>query len=128
MKKLVFGIFLMTVVSFSAWAQHDLESVLVGRWGHRDINVTCRSVQPAELTEYFADGTGRAEFGVRRFLRTRRIAVDFTWRVDEDGRVVVETPGETQIFTVVEISDTTVVTERYHPRHGIVRSTSIRRR
>jgi len=128
MKKLVLGIVLMVAVSFFAWAQHDLESALVGVWETHEINVTCRTLLVAESTEFFADGTGRAEFDVRRFIRRRRIAVDFTWSVDEDGRVVIVAEGQTQIYTVVEKSDTMHVTENYDPRHGIIRTTSIRRR
>jgi|GEM_PF-2351744 len=127
MKKLVLGIVLMAAVSFSAWAQHDLESALVGVWQMRDINVTCRSLQVAESTEFFADGTGRAEFNVRRLIRRRRIVADFAWRVDGEGRIVIEIEGQTQIYTVVEMSDTMHITENYDPRHGIIRTTSIRR-
>jgi len=98
MKKLVFGIALMAMVTFSSYARQNLESNLVGRWELSEVNVSRDLV--ANHLEFFDDGTGIMLLGVW--------SEGFIWRID-DGRLIITSPvGMAQIFSIVELSRTTL--------------------
>jgi len=118
MKRLILSIALMTMAVFSACARQNLESNLVGRWELSEVNISRDLV--ANHLEFFDDGTGIMSLGVW--------SEGFTWRID-DGRLIFTSPvGMVQIFSIVELSRTTLTYEGVAPMFGNIRATFTRHR
>lgn len=81
------------------------ENVLLGQWELVEINVARDLV--AERMEFLNDGTVLVESshirGVGPWAET------MTWRIDSDGRLIVTSHGITQIYTIVELSRSTLI-------------------
>ncbi|MDR2732589.1 MAG: hypothetical protein LBB36_05160 [Fibromonadaceae bacterium] len=116
MKKILsVAIFLLIMVAFTNC--NDTKSLLIGQWEVVDSNIDKDLL--SEKDEFLADGTGLSEASNLRGVGA--YAESFTWRIDDEGRLVIMSPtGLAQIYSIAEISESTLILEGKLPKIGDV--------
>jgi len=113
-------ILLLLAMSITS-CEKDTKSLLIGRWQIIESSAlgNLSNLDNSGYDEYFSDGTGITE---SKFLEESGLgAVNFTWKIDEEGRLIHTTESRTKIYIIVEISKSTLVLEQEVPLFGKVR-------
>jgi len=98
----------------------DPKKALIGVWETVETSIDRDLV--ADKMEILGDGTGLLEAANIRGIGAW--AESFTWRIDGEGRLVITSPnGIAQIYSIAEISKSTLILEGNVPMIGTVRST-----
>ena len=120
------GIFisLMSAIAVSiTGCEKDTKSLLIGQWELVESNMDMGILSSLDMEilsanmEYFNDGTGLSEANVKNM---GQVAESFTWKIDSEGRLIT-IAKDTQIYTIVEISKSTLVVEGNVPPFGYIR-------
>jgi len=95
---------------------------LPGQWALASSNLPLDLI--SEKIEFLNDGTALLESsnirGIGPFAQT------VNWRIDDNGRLILTVQDTTQIYTIVELSRTTLIYEGSVPGFGNVRAKYLR--
>ncbi|MDR0305023.1 MAG: hypothetical protein LBH98_09715 [Chitinispirillales bacterium] len=119
MKRIRLVIMLMFITfAFVYCNEQNTKLLLAGQWNTVESNLDKDLI--CDRVEFFNDGTGVSEWNNLRGVGAW--AESFTWKIGADGRLIMMAPnGMAQIYSIVEISKSTLVLEGNVPGYGNVR-------
>ena len=120
--KVLIVIVVICIFALRAEAAANIKSALIGQWFIQESNV--KKYLFPERMDIFDDEVGVSVSN--NLMRGRGVDI-VKWRIEGDGQLIIIPPNEAaSIYSIVEITDSTLVLERYLPVLGHARTTYLR--